>query len=84
MCYTQSWICIVVELKSRELAGWTAYKKMQAAQRGFSTQRLPAALSRRRCVWIGLIVLVYLFLVRLGVRVVCGVQRRAEAEDMEI
>jgi hypothetical protein len=29
-------------------------------------------------------VLVYLILVRLGVRVVCGVQRRAEAEDMEI
>jgi hypothetical protein len=24
-CYTQSWICIVVELKSRELAGWMAY-----------------------------------------------------------
>jgi hypothetical protein len=28
MCYTQSWVCIVVELKSRELAGWMAYKKM--------------------------------------------------------
>jgi hypothetical protein len=27
MCYTQSWVCIVVELKSRELAGWMAYKK---------------------------------------------------------
>jgi hypothetical protein len=27
MCYTQSWIYIVVELKSRELAGWTAHKK---------------------------------------------------------
>jgi hypothetical protein len=27
---------------------------------------------------------VYLVLMRLGVRVVCGVQRRAEAEDMEI
>jgi hypothetical protein len=26
VCYTQSWICIVVELKSRELAGWVAYK----------------------------------------------------------
>jgi hypothetical protein len=28
ICYTQLWICIVVELKSRELAGWTAYRKM--------------------------------------------------------
>lgn len=27
ICFTQSWICIVVELKSRELAGWMAYKK---------------------------------------------------------
>lgn len=27
VCYTQSWIGIVVELKSRELAGWMAYKQ---------------------------------------------------------
>jgi len=28
ICFTQSWMCIVVELKSRELAGWMAYKKL--------------------------------------------------------
>jgi hypothetical protein len=34
MCFTQSWMCIVVELKSRELAGWMAYKKKCRPPRG--------------------------------------------------
>jgi hypothetical protein len=71
-----------VEVKSRELAGWMACEKTQATQRGFSTQRLPATLSRRRWCMNGVrCACVWLLWCDLGVRGYAECERRAEAEE---